>query len=207
MNPKLERNNIISSNREGLCSLPGFIALYLLSQYLGQWLQAKDILNFQEIKDKFKALSLTTLSLWLMVSIAIFVIGIARVTCNLGYVLWILAIAVTMCTLYLFVFDIVLDTLKPVDADNNKVNLSEMGINQKPSLLVSLNSKIPLVVEAVNYNGLTFFLLANILTGCTNMFLATDEKSNLQSVFILFIYMLITTTFIFILYRFKIRIA
>ncbi|XP_037812240.1 uncharacterized protein At4g17910 [Lucilia sericata] len=204
MNPKLERTNFISSNREGLCSLPGFIALYLLSQYLGQWLQAKDVLNFEEIKQKFKKLSLTTLGLWLLVTINIFVIGIARVTCNLGYVSWILAIAVTMCTLYLFVFDIVLDTLKPINEDNNKVSLTEMTITKSA---VSLNSKIPLVIEAVNYNGLTFFLLANILTGCTNMFLATDEKTDLQSIVILFFYMLITITFIFILFRFKIRIA
>ncbi|KAM7351002.1 phosphatidylinositol glycan anchor biosynthesis class W a [Cochliomyia hominivorax] len=205
MDPDLERSNFLISNREGLCSLPGFIALYFLSQFLGQWLQAKDLLNFAEIQEKLKHLTLTTLILWFLVSLAIFVIGIARVTCNLGYVLWILAIAITMCALYLFVFDIILDTLRPVNNENAKVNLTEMGVRK--SSLVSTNSKIPLVIEAVNYNGLTFFLLANILTGCTNIFLATDEKSNIQSVFILFIYMFITTTFIFILYRYKIRIA
>lgn len=203
MDPDLKRSNFFIANREGICSLPGFISLYLLSQYLGQWLQAKDVLNFQEIKKKFKVLTIISISLWLLVTNAIFIIGIARVTCNLGYVLWILAIAVTMCTLYLFVFDIVLDTLRPV---NNQSNLTDLASTSK-SQIVSINSKIPLVIEAVNYNGLTFFLLANILTGCTNIFIGTDERTNLQSVFILFIYMLITTTFIFILYRFKIRIA
>lgn len=206
MDPDLKRTNFFIANREGICSLPGFIALYLLSQYLGQWLQAKDVLNFQEIKNKFKVLSITSLSLWLLVTNAIFLIGIARVTCNLGYVLWILAIAVTMCTLYLFVFDIVLDTLRPINSDNNKLNITELGATSKLPI-VSINSKIPLVIEAVNYNGLTFFLLANILTGCTNIFIGTDERTNLQSVFILFVYMLITTTFVFVLYRFKIRIA
>lgn len=204
MDPDLKRTNFINSNREGLCSLPGFIALYLLSQYFGQWLKAKEVLNFEEIKNKFKLLSLTSAILWLLVSSAIFITGIARVTCNLGYVVWILAISVTLSTLYLFVFDIVLDTIKPVDNESKNINLTEMG-NSKT--LVSSNSKIPLIIEAVNYNGLTYFLLANILTGCTNIFFATDEKTNLESVFILFIYMFITTTFIFVLYIFKIRIA
>lgn len=204
MDPDLERTNFISANREGLFSLPGFIGLFLLSQYLGQWLQSKDVLNFEEIKKKFQILSFTTVGLWLCVTSSIFLFGIARVTCNFGYVAWILAIAVTMCTLYLFVFDIVLDTLKPVESFTNKLLLTETGLSIP---LDSLKSKIPLLVEAVNYNGLTFFLLANVLTGCTNIFLNTDERTEFESILILFIYMFIITTFSFVLYRLKIRIA
>ena len=207
MDPDLERTDFISSNREGLFSLPGFIGLFLLSQYLGQWLQSKDVLNFDEIKNKFQILLMTTAGLWLCVTSSVFVFGIARVTCNFGYVAWILAIAVTMCTLYLLVFDIVLDTLKPINTDTDKLILTETAGLIKPVDKDNLNSKIPLVMEAVNYNGLTFFLLANVLTGCTNIFLNTDERTDIESIIILFVYMFIITAFSFVLYRFKIRIA
>lgn len=208
LDPDLERTDFLSSNREGLCSLPGFIALYILSQYFGQWIKSKDVLSYEEMKEKLKQLSCTSISLWLIVITSIMFLGIARVTCNFGYVTWILAISVTMCSLYLFVFDIVLDTLLPVSKDNrlsipNKIEAPEEG-----SLMPkNLPMKIPMLIESINYNGLLYFLLGNVLTGGVNIFLNTDERSDTESVVILMGYMFITSAVATLLYRYKIRIA
>ncbi|XP_061387327.1 uncharacterized protein LOC133322346 [Musca vetustissima] len=206
LNPDLERTNFLTANREGLCSLPGFIALYLLSQYIGQWIKSKDVLNFQEIKQKLIHLTVAGVALWLIVINSTMVIGIARVTCNFGYVTWMLAIAVTMCALYLFVFDIVLDTLLPVNGEP----IMEM---RQPSEKVALTSnvggwsKIPTLIEAINYNGLIYFLLGNVLTGAVNIFLKTDERTDTESVIILMGYMFLTSLVVSLMYRYKLRIA
>ncbi|XP_073827084.1 phosphatidylinositol glycan anchor biosynthesis class W a isoform X2 [Musca autumnalis] len=202
MDPDLERTNFLAANREGICSLPGFIALYLLSQYIGQWIKSKDILNYQEIKQKLIHLTSFGVVLWLIVIGSVMLIGIARVTCNLGYVTWMLAIAVTMCALYLFVFDIVLDTLLPVNKDPILETPSEKSV-----LPFASNTKIPTIIEAINYNGLVYFLLGNVLTGGVNIFLNTDERSDTESVVILMGYMFLTSLVVSLLYRYKIRIA
>ncbi|XP_075151142.1 phosphatidylinositol glycan anchor biosynthesis class W a [Haematobia irritans] len=214
MDPNLERTNFLSANREGLCSLPGFIALFILSQYFGQWIKSKDILSYEEIKEKLKQMSIVSIILWIIVVTSIMVIGIARVTCNFGYVTWMLAISITMCSLYLFVFDIVLDTILPVRSRENQlgmeVNRLEASmdsslITKNPSIIV--DSKIPIFIEAINYNGLLYFLLANVLTGMVNIFLNTDERTDTESVLILMAYMFVTGCVVSLLYRYKIRIA
>ncbi|XP_058979913.1 uncharacterized protein LOC131803028 isoform X2 [Musca domestica] len=204
-----DRTDLLTANREGICSLPGFIALYLLSQYIGQWIKSKDVLSFEEIKQKLIHLSCCGAVLWLVVISSVMVIGIARVTCNFGYVTWMLAIAVTMCALYLFVFDIVLDTLLPVNKEDHILELtnpSEKGLLGNAASAATI-SKIPTLVEAINYNGLVYFLLGNVLTGAVNIFLNTDERSNTESVVILMGYMFLTSLVVSLMYRFKIRIA
>ncbi|XP_005186951.2 uncharacterized protein LOC101889370 isoform X1 [Musca domestica] len=205
----LERTDLLTANREGICSLPGFIALYLLSQYIGQWIKSKDVWSFEEIKQKLIHLSCCGAVLWLVVISSVMVIGIARVSCNFGYVTWMLAIAVTMCALYLFVFDIVLDTILPVNKEDHILELtnpSEKGLLGNAASAATI-SKIPTLVEAINYNGLVYFLLGNVLTGAVNIFLNTDERSNTESVVILMGYMFLTSLVVSLMYRFKIRIA
>uniref|UniRef100_A0A1I8Q806 Phosphatidylinositol-glycan biosynthesis class W protein n=1 Tax=Stomoxys calcitrans TaxID=35570 RepID=A0A1I8Q806_STOCA len=214
LDPDLQRTDLLSANREGLCSLPGFIALFILSQYFGQWIKSKDILNYEEIKQKLKHLIIISIALWLIVISSTLAIGMARVTCNFAYVTWMLAISVTMCSLYLFVFDIVLDTLLPVASKENRIamvaNQIEASTEGTP-LTKSVNAlgetKIPTFIESINYNGLLYFLLGNVLTGMVNIFLGTDDRSDTESVLILMAYMLVTGGVVSLLYRYKIRIA
>lgn len=208
----MERKTFLTSNREGICSLPGFVAIYILSMYIGHWLQTHATLKYNEFMRKLKILTLTSITVWILVILSIFTVGIARVTCNFGYSVWILAIAITMTTLYFFVFDFVLLTLWPEVSSSTVEVIGDVEESfQKPAVVQQKNetkiSLLPSLVEAINRNGLTFFLLANILTGGVNIFLNPEDRSNFESVLILSGYMLIATGFVYTLLRFNLRIA
>lgn len=192
MSSNVKRISFIASNREGIFSVPGFVVIYILSMFLGKSLRLKSNTTTNFLW-KLRYLALTAAVSWSLLICSNFVTGIARVTCNIGYVLWILALVVTMSCVYIIFFDLVLDTLWP---QNSKITNSPIP-----------DSRLPLLVEAVNYNGLVFFILANLLTGAVNMFMSPDTKNDLETIFILTCYMFLCTTVTFILYRQQIRIA
>lgn len=62
------------------------------------------------------------------------------------------------------------------------------------------------LIDAVNYNGLLYFLLANVLTGVINLSVKTILIPPLQSVLIIVMYMLILSIITFVLYIYKWKI-
>lgn len=62
------------------------------------------------------------------------------------------------------------------------------------------------LLSAVNYNGLMYFLLANVLTGLVNLSLDTLQLSTAQSMTILITYMGILSFVTLMLYKWKIRL-
>ena len=62
------------------------------------------------------------------------------------------------------------------------------------------------LIDAVNYNGLLYFLLANLLTGVINLSIKTILLPPLQSVLIIVMYMLILSIISFVLYVYKLKI-
>uniref|UniRef100_A0A1A9VZW8 Phosphatidylinositol-glycan biosynthesis class W protein n=1 Tax=Glossina brevipalpis TaxID=37001 RepID=A0A1A9VZW8_9MUSC len=201
MDSNLPRDTFATANREGLCSLPGFVALYILSVYFGKQFRTKETATFSNLKKKLKLLIFGTCVNSILVILSIMTTGIARVTCNIGYVLWILNIASGMSLLYIIVFDIALDTIWPMPS------AKQSDRNDYCTSSSHMHPEVPLVMEAINYNGLTFFLLANILTGAVNIYLKPEERNDAESVLILMVYMFLTTTAMFILYKLKLRIA
>ncbi|XP_067626156.1 uncharacterized protein PIG-Wa [Eurosta solidaginis] len=213
MNPYTPRNTLISANREGIFSIPGFVALYLLSYTIGQSLRMNDtFLSYHAFMTKLKRTGIACICLWLLVFGCIFSFSIARVTCNSGYVLWILAIALTMTFFFMIVFNLIVNSLWPVrgkaapKADESQVHQHEGGLLHTKSQ-VGRENIVPAIVDAINMNGLLFFILANLLTGLVNMCLRPKERSDVESFVILTIYMLILNLFVHVLHRFQIKIA
>lgn len=62
------------------------------------------------------------------------------------------------------------------------------------------------LLSAVNYNGLLYFLLANVLTGLVNLSIDTLQLSTAQSMTILISYMGILSFVTLMLYKWKIRL-
>ena len=59
------------------------------------------------------------------------------------------------------------------------------------------------LLQAINYNGLLFFALANLMTGVVNLSIDTKSYSDSAAFGILNIYMLILSTIFLYLYRIK----
>lgn len=62
------------------------------------------------------------------------------------------------------------------------------------------------LISAVNYNGLFYFLLANLLTGCVNMSVKTIYQSDVVAMAILTLYMFVLSTVAYFLYKQKISL-
>ncbi|XP_052852484.1 uncharacterized protein LOC128262340 [Drosophila gunungcola] len=184
----------LSANREGLSSLHGCVALYLLSIYFARWYTAQDHLSYQQFTIKLKKMLLAAILCWILVFISAYLTGIARVTFNFGYVTWISAVCLSLVLIYAYFFE-----LKLVNTDQSK-NKSAGDSEQK-------GLSLPSFVESLNMNGLTHFMLSNFLTGMVNMTLNPDKRGNLESVVILCIYMFVCAGVVFVMMRKGIRIA
>lgn len=61
------------------------------------------------------------------------------------------------------------------------------------------------ILEAINYNGLLYFLLANVLTGAVNLSINTLQQSSACALTILCTYLLILNSIICVLHRANIQ--
>lgn len=94
--------SFIDMNKEGIYSLPGYISLYLIGAGLARMLQVTTI-QWNSTKKHTQSLILVTATLWFCFFQAERVLEPAsRRTCNLTYVLWMLAFNFSMLLLFVF---------------------------------------------------------------------------------------------------------
>ncbi|XP_034474350.1 phosphatidylinositol-glycan biosynthesis class W protein [Drosophila innubila] len=196
-----DRKGFLDSNREGLSALPGCISLYLLSIYLAKWYTSKDQLNYTQFFAKLCHMLIYTITGWILVTICAFTCGIARVTFNTGYIIWLFSICVTLMLLYAFLFEFAL-----VSARQNTIQIPD-SIKSPSQVAQSKSTDLPVIVESLNMNGLTHFMISNFLTGFINMTLEPKQRNSVESIIILTLYMLSTACIVYVLFRKKIRIA
>ncbi|XP_055614530.1 phosphatidylinositol-glycan biosynthesis class W protein-like [Uranotaenia lowii] len=164
MNEKIGRESIIDANREGISSIPGYIALYLASVYLGSVMRPG-----QEIQPAKKflrcAIKLTIIAAicWKMIYVCEGMFGVSRRLANMGYVFWILSIGSSMCVLFMF-FEVFIYFVRFEEPKTPE------QIMKSDNFCIPY---LPLIFEAINANGLVFFLAANLLTGLVNMMFQT----------------------------------
>ncbi|KAH8353202.1 hypothetical protein KR084_009633 [Drosophila pseudotakahashii] len=181
-----------SANREGLSSLHGCVALYLLSIYFAKWYTSRDHLSYPDLIIKLRKILSMAILCWLLTFLSAYLTGIARVTFSFGYVIWISAVCLSLIVIYAFFFE-----LKLENADYNSKKAS--GDGKEKSL--------PTFVESLNTNGLTHFMLSNFLTGMVNMSLDPGHRTDVESVAILSVYIFVCFGAVFIMLRKRIRIA
>lgn len=142
---------------------------------------------------------------------------ISRRLANAGYCMWILTLTTTLLTLLLLV-EIVLDITnyaasEPCNNSKTKKLSKNLRLHLKKNVESDKKENKECVVkrsleicDAVNYNGLFFFLLSNVLTGLVNMLVYTLYAKQLVAVLILIIYMAISIFSTLILYRLQISV-
>lgn len=172
----MKRDNFIAANKEGLVSCLGYISIYLFSVSFGRSLHIKN-----ETKNKYTGLTFFICSLLTLAASVILqnYFGISRKLANSSYCFWILFIGIFMTGLY-YLSQILLEFLY-----NGRLE----GIYS------------PLIFEAVNYNGLVFFLIGNLLTGLINLTFNTLTLSGYVSLVILTLYMFLNCLIMTVLYN------
>lgn len=189
----IPRASFIAANREGIFSIIGYVALYMVSIHVGSFLKNEsEIVNVRVLLKQAGKLAIFSLLLWKITYLCRDMFGVSRRLANMGYVVWVISIGTTMTALYLlleiFYHYLVFD--KPKSNDDN----------QEPKTCV------PVILKAIEYNGLAFFLAANILTGLINMTFQTLLVDSGGGVFLLTAYMFVLVAITSFLYVNKIRL-
>ncbi|XP_016928709.3 uncharacterized protein PIG-Wa [Drosophila suzukii] len=187
-------DGIFSANREGLSSLHGCVALYLLSIYFAKWYTSQDHLSFPDLISKLRKILLVAILCWLLTFISAYLTGIARVTFSFGYVIWIFAVCLSLVVIFAFFFELIL-------VKSDFINKKSSGDDKERVI------SLPTFVESLNTNGLAHFMLSNFLTGMVNMSLDPGHRNDFESVGILSLYIFVCSGAVFILLRKSIRIA
>lgn len=170
------RLNFVSANREGLASNIGYTALYFGGVSLGRILQKWERFNAVNNLSAVKKLFFTTVFLWIVTVFCENTVGISRRLANMGYFFWILSFTTTVLAMLLIVefFIFLLQFLT--------------SGTKKPSVNPNVPF-VPKIMEAINTNGLLFFLMGNVLTGIINMSFQTFSLHSLSSFLIVTMYM------------------
>ncbi|XP_062705395.1 uncharacterized protein LOC109402525 [Aedes albopictus] len=164
LNEKIGRTNFIDANREGLASVPGYVALYLASTYIGSIMRPS--VEIQPVKKFLRQtikLSIIAAICWKMIYVCEDMFGVSRRLANMGYVFWILSIGSTMSVLFMllevYVYYVRFEEPKTPEQ-----------IMKGDDFCIPYS---PLILIAINENGLAFFLAANLFTGLVNMLFQT----------------------------------
>lgn len=183
LSEEVPRILFLEANREGIISINGFVSLYLIAVFIGSIMYKSKHFEFERFKFMLLRLSIISFISWTLTFAFIFTTGISRRIANVGYISWLVSLATTTLMISSIVFDVLLKV----------VNTQVKGL--------------PVIFDIVNYNGLVYFLVSNVLTGFVNIFLFPEERSTAESICILIVYMTIPCIVNTILYVKLIRIS
>lgn len=171
----LERETFLDANKEGIVSTIGYVALYMYSLYFAYSIK---------ISDKSYTKTIIKFLLWIFFTLSMTVMcnnyfEVSRRLANAGYIFWVLFLGIFMSWLFF---------------------LAENG--EKAIFQHKLTNYVcsPYLYEAINYNGLIFFLIANVVTGLINLTIKTKLVSTFNSVLILLSYMFLNCATVFVMY-------
>ncbi|KAI8140698.1 GWT1-domain-containing protein [Fennellomyces sp. T-0311] len=186
------RVDLISANKEGICSFAGYLAIFLLGLDSGTVVFKTSLADTLEsrwlgvskasgTKQAAAQLSLRAVAMWLLLGAWRLLVEnhqVSRRMANLPYIFWVVAFSLTLLSSLIW---------------SEYFNPS---IGRGPSLL-----------DAVNINSLLTFLWANILTGLVNLSMRTLYASTAVSLAVCFGYISIVSLLPWILWRqFGIRV-
>ncbi|XP_045159757.2 phosphatidylinositol-glycan biosynthesis class W protein-like [Mercenaria mercenaria] len=198
------RTDLIDANREGLYSCIGLFSIYIMGVQLGKLVMRKR----ENVKDWMKlcfALALVSIVCWvLMYFTGKHVEPVSRRFANLAYLLWMVAFN-SMLMFAFLVFDIAVTCLSHLC----RIAKKKESPDHKPETDTATpgdDYNTCDLISAINYNGLFYFLLANLLTGLVNMSVKTIYQSNLVAMTILTGYMFLLSSVLYFLYRKKISL-
>ncbi|KAG7826613.1 hypothetical protein KL920_005391 [Ogataea angusta] len=214
-----QREGLVGMNKEGLFSLAGYLAIYLNGMSLGYTIlplfpTRNNLLRVNGSKDEClrnRSGQVFTVSpikgLFILATLfhalyyildTCYIYGVSRRMANSLYVIWVSAYNYTFLFGYKLVENLVWG--EPQYALTNS--------GAKSTVINDYRDKdcVPVGLRAVNYNGLTIFILANVLTGLVNLTFNTIDMSDTIAVIILVAYCAVLSTVAFLLYTRRIHV-
>lgn len=199
LNELTPRNNLISANREGLFSFLGYLSLYYAALELGDYLRQPRAV-FKDWLHAFVVLVSLTFITWIGLQISQVVFGSpSRRLANFSFCVWMVG-RDKFSLLFFFFF---LHYFRAMQFQMT-FNLGMMSCYLLVDLLlVALDARRdtkaeqesclpvfrePYLMRFINYNGLVFFLAANLLTGLVNKTFDTIRMSSSASLILLAVY-------------------
>ncbi|KAJ2787854.1 Glucosaminyl phosphatidylinositol (GlcN-PI) nositol acylation protein [Coemansia interrupta] len=185
------RTDMLSANREGVFSFVGYLAMFLMGMSLGSEI-LPDAPTFKSRRMRL----VSVLGVWVTASICLFladfVCGVepSRRFANASYCFWVAGFNSFMIWMFMLIEEDIDSKLPP-----------QFARSGRPA-----GYDVPLILDAVNMNSLTTFLVANLLTGATNMLIETLLCDTAQAYTILAVYTLMFMLPALLLYHAGIRV-
>lgn len=167
------RDTFLTANREGIVSCWGYVNLFLVSSYIGHIVHEK--YEYKLEKDILNKLLLSICISWTGTLVANWIFGTSRSLANISYCCFIFAIGSTLFTLF-YMYELSDVPTKSTDKHHKDVLQS---------------CQVPIILTAINKNGLLFFLLGNLVTGLINLKFQTLYLGTFVSLLVIFLYMFI----------------
>lgn len=183
------RVDLISMNREGLCSFVGYLSIFLAGQDTGMYVLPRRIKSGAVTAASQRKTLLLMLAAWSGIWAALYYIStnpvrgagldVSRRLANLPYVLWIVAFN----NAQLFIFCLIDNIFFPSFYNAQDARAEKEAYETATSR----------VLRSFNKNGLAVFLIANLLTGLVNMTVPTLHVGPIPAVGILLGYAAVLT--------------
>ncbi|XP_059177789.1 phosphatidylinositol-glycan biosynthesis class W protein-like isoform X2 [Physella acuta] len=198
LNGRGGREGLVDANREGIYSLPGYIVIYMLGVGLGKLLFQKRN-NLKDWLDAAKQIAVLFLLFLTCLLLTHQVVEPAsRRFANAAFVFWVMNLSCLMILLCLL-GEIATTYIKALQKQNTSKQLGKSLLKNSSDQAISKKDQQrsqndpPLfnvcMMEAVAFNSLLYFLLANLMTGVVNMTISTLHTSDISAVAILVVYM------------------
>lgn len=205
-----ERTDFFSSNREGIYSFIGYLAIFIAGQGIGYEALRRDVdpttpisseeewiasvlggeESVKKVRETRSHSSLIKLAKWTGIWFLVYngLVGyygprltVSRRLANLPYVAWVVAFNCWQLLLFRFIEGFTFPSLYKA--------------NDRPTERQRCIKATSKVLNAYNRNGLIIFLLANVLTGMINVSLPTLDMGDTESMMVLVGYMGTLTAF------------
>ncbi|KAH3693188.1 phosphatidylinositol-glycan biosynthesis class W protein-like [Dreissena polymorpha] len=203
MDGKGGRGDFLDANREGIFSCLGFFSIYIMGVQIGKIVMRKR----EKVSDWLKlcaTLVVLCVGCWVMMYFTSkHVEKVSRRFANLAYLLWVVGFNTLLLVSFL-VFDIAVFCLNHVSRLARKQESPDSKDVQLPPPVEGYSTCA--TISAISYNGLFYFMFANLLTGLVNMSMKTIYQSTTVGIAVLTCYMFVLSTVTYFLYTRKISL-
>ncbi|KAK0747743.1 GWT1-domain-containing protein [Apiosordaria backusii] len=182
------RDNLLSMNREGICSFWGYLAIFLAGQDMGMVVLPRSLGGSSPSSKTSARVLLTKMGTWAAVWLGLYFLAtdftygaglsVSRRLANLPYMLWVVAFNQALLFAFAVVDVVFFPQFYSAGAGGDARAEKE-----------AYETATSRVLKAYNRNGLAVFLLANLLTGLVNMTVPTLHVGGLATMGILVAYM------------------